>query len=141
MVDSLANAVYNLRGDCDEIPWQVRLFENPQSFLALPGAIDLFGHDCLHILLDRGLSSEDEAYVLGFTMGNDPNTRPGHLAIFKFLSQYFYPAPYNFTEKDLEVFDRGFRRGRGHLVEYLNRYDFATVAMLPALDVKKQLGF
>ena len=37
------------------VPWYVRMLENPASPLALPGAIDLFGHDCLHALLGRGL--------------------------------------------------------------------------------------
>ena len=36
------------------VPWYVRMLENPASPLALPGAIDLFGHDCLHALLGRG---------------------------------------------------------------------------------------
>lgn len=37
----------------EEIPWIVRLLENPQSPLALSGKISLFDHDCLHILLNR----------------------------------------------------------------------------------------
>lgn len=47
------------------------LLENPDSPLPFAGKIDLYRHDCLHLLLERGLSVEDEAFVVGFTMGND----------------------------------------------------------------------
>jgi hypothetical protein len=56
----------------DAVPWYVRLLENPRSPVALPGAIDLFGHDCLHIVLGRGLLAQDEAFVIGYTMGSAP---------------------------------------------------------------------
>jgi hypothetical protein len=47
----------------------VRLFENPDSLVAFPGAVTLERHDCIHILLGRGLLAQDEAFVIGYTMG------------------------------------------------------------------------
>jgi len=47
----------------------VKLFENPSSPIALPGAINLERHDCIHVILGRGLLPQDEAFVIGFYHG------------------------------------------------------------------------
>jgi hypothetical protein len=64
--------------DRADVPWQIWLFENPNSAIALPGAITLFNHECLHVLLDRGFSNNDEAFIIGFTIGNDKQTQWFH---------------------------------------------------------------
>lgn len=87
-----------------QIPWIVRLLENPQSPFALPGKIDLFNHDCLHILLEREFSLQDEAFIIGFCMGNDPQTKPNHVKIFKTVSSYLYPKKYRFKTDDFFLF-------------------------------------
>ncbi len=107
----------------ENIPWIIKLIENPVSPIALPGKISLYNHDCLHILLDRKVSSSDEAFVIGFTMGNDPNTRPWHLKIFKFFSSYLYPHPYKFAPQDFYALDLGFKYGKS-LPARFNRIDF-----------------
>ena len=53
-----------------DIHWFVWLLENPKSPFRLSGAVNLFNHDIIHILLNRGMDVDDEAYVIGFTMGN-----------------------------------------------------------------------
>ena len=68
----------------EEIPWIIRLLENPASIVALPGKITLYNHDCLHILLEKELTLTGEAFVIGFTMGNDLKTNWFHLLIYKF---------------------------------------------------------
>ncbi|MEO1404387.1 MAG: hypothetical protein AAFV72_24485 [Cyanobacteria bacterium J06635_1] len=74
-----ANERLNLN-EPGEIPLIIRLFENPESPIALPGNISLYGHDCLYILFNRGISLADEAFIIGFTMGNDTKTRQLHVA-------------------------------------------------------------
>ena len=78
------------------IPWQIRLLENPSSRFALPGAINLADHDVVHIILGRGLKLQDEAFVIGYTMGNDKRAKEWHRRFFKLAAQRFYPKPYNF---------------------------------------------
>ena len=56
--------------DAVEIPLIIRLFENPSSMIAFPGAISLERHDAMHVLLGRGLMIQDEAFVIGYTMGS-----------------------------------------------------------------------
>ena len=55
----------------DDVPLIIKLTENPKHATArfFGGAVDLFSHDCIHVLLGRGLLVKDEAFVIGYTMG------------------------------------------------------------------------
>lgn len=107
-----------------EIPLLIWLLENPDSPLRLPGNISLLDHDCLHVLLDLGVSAAEEAFILGFTMGSDLATKWLDIFVFKLFSRYLYPRKYQFTSRDLILFDRGFHYGRSRPVKYLNRINF-----------------
>ena len=58
----------------DEVPLIVRLAENPEYHFSglgfFKGRVTLEQHDDIHIILGRGLTLMDEAFVLGFTMGS-----------------------------------------------------------------------
>lgn len=117
----------------EEIPKIVRLIENPKSPIALHGAIDLFGHDCLHVLLGRGLSIKDEAFVVGFTMGSSRKIKPFEVRLFKLISRFLYPKIYRFTNQDLKVYDLGFDAAR-----QMNCFDVFFVDFRKLLQ--KQIG-
>ena len=74
-----------------KLPLSLWLFEDPDSPVALPGAACLDLHDCLHILLNRGYSTADEAFVVGFSMGNDRRCRRWHQRLLALVSHRFYP--------------------------------------------------
>ena len=93
------------------IHWFVWLLENPKSPISLTGAIDLYNHDIIHILLDRGMLNRDEAMVIGFTMGNSETTNSRVRWLFEFCARYLYPISYRFNEYDLLEFERGFAYG------------------------------
>lgn len=102
----------------EKIPWLVRLLENPASPVAFPGKVNLEEHDIIHVLLGRGLSLQDEAFVLGFTMGHDPASfRYGRIGarwcknLFLFLAR-LYPRVYRFDDTERAVFRRAFWEGR-----------------------------
>lgn len=121
---TLEQALHNISVDgAESIPAIVKLLENPSSPLALPGKISLYNHDCLHVLLDKGISSEEEAYVIGFTMGNDPKCNWIHVAVFKFFSQYIYPQKFKFDRSDLQHYDAGFNLGK----KYRNIIQFNSI--------------
>lgn len=107
-----------------KIPFVIWLLENPNSLLALPGKISLRHHDYIHILLGRGVSSKDEAFVIGFTMGNDLNTNKLHLLIYKIFAKFLYLHPYNFSAIDLINFNIGFMYGRRIKVKQINEINF-----------------
>jgi hypothetical protein len=119
---TLAVAYQTLQGDPPAgIPWMVWLLENPASPCALPGNIDLFGHDCMHLLLKKGFTPAHEAYVVGFTMGNDLRTTRLHLALFKVIAFLFYPPMYRLKYAELAILERGFNRGRSTKIKNLNQ--------------------
>jgi hypothetical protein len=121
---TLAVAYESLQGDApSEIPKIVWLLENPASPFALPGSIDLFGHDCVHLLLKKGFTSSNEAYVVGFTMGNDLRTTNLHFAFFKFASLFLYPPKYRLTVAEIAVLEKGFEKGRNTTTKNINQID------------------
>ncbi|MDP6706520.1 MAG: hypothetical protein QF893_09280 [Alphaproteobacteria bacterium] len=105
---TLGEVLATLPGDEPEaIPDVIRKYENPASADALPGAVSLARHDCIHALLGRGLRLQDEAFVIGFTMGAARAINERHLATFEFVSVHDYPKPYNFEPEHLLAFRLG----------------------------------
>lgn len=138
---TLRDAIAAMQGDPPlSIPFLIRLLENPASPVALPGNIDLYGHDCLHILLGRGFSLYDEAFVVGFTMGNDVRTQKLHVDILKFCSARFYPSTYRFNCNHLKAFDLGAAYGQAIKTRNLNQMDFRPYEDQPLDQVRKQFG-
>ena len=139
--ERLGDALAGMKGDSsDAIPFVVRLLENPASPVALPGMIDLYRHDCLHLLLGRGFTLDDEAFVVGFTMGNDLRTNAFHLAIFKVCSLLFYPRPYRFDRSHLTSFDAGVAQGRKARVRNLNQLDFRACEHRLLASLRQWIG-
>jgi hypothetical protein len=94
------------------IPWIVRLFENPEGWLRLHGAVNLADHDKIHVLLGRGLLDQDEAFVLGFTMGCTKEVSRLESWFFKYALSHLYPHPYRIPVRILAAFDLGLEAGR-----------------------------
>jgi hypothetical protein len=123
-----------------KVPFLVWLLENPNSPLGFPGKITLYNHDCLHLLLGRNISSQDEAFVIGFTMGNDLKTCWIHIAIFKIFARFFYPSPYKFSPLDIKVFDLGFTYGRRVKVKQINHINFENYGNETIAALREHLG-
>jgi hypothetical protein len=124
----------------ESVPFAVRLLENPKSSLALPGAVDLFGHDCIHAVLGRGLLPQDEAFVLGFTMGTDPAHRFHHEHLFRFCARWLYRGAYRFSRTDAEVFAFAVRAGRTSGAVSLASVDFRALWHLPLTEVRRRVA-
>jgi hypothetical protein len=95
----------------NQINWFVWLLENPKSPISLTGAIDLYNHDIIHLLLKRDMEVRDEAMVIGFTMGNSETTSSWVRWLFEFCARHLYPEGYRFDEHDLLEFEKGFAYG------------------------------
>ncbi|MBN8531234.1 MAG: hypothetical protein J0L97_05170 [Alphaproteobacteria bacterium] len=106
----------------EEIAFVVRLFENPCSPIAFKGALSLARHDCVHALLGRGLLPQDEAFVIGYTMGTSKTISGFSVWLFKKVTRYIYQKPYNFSDKHLKVYDLGFEEGKKCAVDRI--YDY-----------------
>ena len=138
---TLRDAYQQLGGDVQgDIPFMVRLFENPQSFMAFPGEIDLERHDYLHLLLNRGTSNYDEAFIVGFTMGSDVRTNWFHIICFKLISMFLYPSNYRFSPMHLRSFDLGIWYGRKCKTRNINHLDFTLLMDMKISEIRAKLG-
>lgn len=123
------------------IPWQIKLLENPGSRFALPGAINLHRHDAIHVLLGRGLRNQDEAFVIGFTMGaTKDRLKRLHIKLFELAARYFYPKPYTFTADDLIAYRLGVAKGIESGAENLEHFPFERFLDLTVAELRKRLG-
>lgn len=114
----LADVLATLPGaEQADIHWLVRLIENPRSPLAFPGQISLARHDALHILLGRGLNNQDEAFVIGFTMGSARITKQWHCRLYCWIARHLYPPAYRFKPEHQQVFELGLGQGWKHPVQ------------------------
>ena len=84
--------------NADDVPEIIKKYENPESPDALPGAIHLNRHDCIHVLLGRGLHVQDEAFIIGVTMGAASDITQEHIDTFIRVSTQDYPKHWRFEE-------------------------------------------
>ncbi len=137
----LQSAYQTLQGDpSSKIPFFVWLLENPDSMFALPGNIDLYGHDCLHLLLKQGFTASNEAYVVGFAMGNDIRTNIIHIFIFRFAAQFLYPSLYRLSPGDFSMFRQGFELGKKMRIKNLNRILCQEWRTKTLQDIREEVG-
>ena len=122
------------------IPWIVRLFENPAGWLRLHGAIHLEDHDMVHVLLGRGLLDQDEAFVIGFTMGSTKAVSWVERAWFRFVVSHLYPEPYRISRTMLAAYDLGLEAGRQLPVKDLHRVLREDMLDRPLGAVRQELG-
>ena len=122
------------------IPWIVRLFENPRGWLRLHGAVDLANHDMIHVLLGRGLLGQDEAFVIGFTMGSTKAVSSLERWFFKIVVASVYPAPYRIPWRILAAYDLGLEAGRTLGARDVHRAVGAALLDRPLGDLRRHLG-
>jgi hypothetical protein len=122
------------------IPWYVKLWENPRSPLALAGAVDLFGHDCIHILLGRGLLQQDEAFVIGFTMGASGSCSRFQQALLGSAARHLYRQPYRFNRLERDVFDFSVVAGRTSGALPLHAIDYRVWLERPLGQLRRALN-
>lgn len=125
-----------------EIAWHVKMFENPTSPISFTGSIDLAPHDCIHILLGRGLLNQDEAFVIGYTMGTNKEISRWQIWAFKKIARYFYPYPYKFRKGDEVAYNLGIGRGLASRVNNIQDIPLFTSQYLdlPIKLTRKALG-
>ncbi|WTX00780.1 hypothetical protein OG216_45895 (plasmid) [Streptomycetaceae bacterium NBC_01309] len=122
------------------IPWPVRLAENPASPIALPGAVDLFGHDCIHIVLGRGALPQDEAFIVGTTMGASGRLRGWQQSLFTAWARATYRGPFRWTAADRQIFELAVRFGRTSGMHPLHSVNWHAMLDVPLGEIRRSLG-
>lgn len=123
--DTLNSVLDTLPGsDSVNISWKVKIIENPRSPLSLPGCICLESHDCIHVLLGRGLLNQDEAFVIGYTMGNAIKLKNWQISMYKYYASHIFPKIYRFGERELIAFDMGIVYGKTRRTKNIHKINF-----------------
>lgn len=123
-----------------KIPWIVKLFENPDSWIRFRGAVDLEDHDVMHVLLGRGLQDQDEAFVLGFAMGTAKRVSRWQYWVFKFVLARLYPEPYRIPKFLQPAFDLGVKCGQATGSKNLYRQPLKQLRSLTLREARQQAG-
>ena len=129
--------------DASDVPDIIRKYENPASPDALPGAIELARHDCIHVLLGRGLHVQDEAFIIGATMGAASDITEEAVDTFVRVSTTEYPPHWRFAPEHIA----SFRLGVGFAVDNLNNRDLHLTPLeaepwqsMPVAAARAELG-
>jgi hypothetical protein len=126
-----------------EVPLIIRLTENPRykTSKIFTGAVSLFAHDCIHVLLGRGLLLKDEAFVIGYTMGSAKKMSRWRRNLFMIVSKHLYPEGYRFGEEERYVFYSGIMAGNRCPVD-LSLIDFSSPEYQDCTvgQVRKKIG-
>ena len=124
----------------EDVPFIIRLIENPKYDIGLFGGTTTLGaHDCIHILLGRGLLLKDEAFVIGYTMGTTKKMKRWRRNLFLFFTKYLYPEGYKFKEEERFVFNMGVMAG--NLCETdLSSVDFKVFKNNTLFSIHKKLN-
>ena len=124
----------------DDVPLIIKLLENPKYDIGLfAGYVNLFTHDCVHILLGRGLAVKDEAFVIGYTMGSTKRMMRWRRNLFMFCAKYLYPEGYKFREDERFVFNAGVALG-SKCPSDISKMDFKYYLDSSIKNVRELLG-
>ena len=127
-----------------DIPFMVQLVENPRydipGFDLFHGAVDIKTHDCIHILLGRGLLPKDEAFAIGFTMGSTNKVGTLEETLYALISKYFYPKVYRFNDEAIRIFRDAVRLGYISDCLPLNRVKFDDYLDWPLGKIRREVG-
>jgi len=113
------------------LPLMLRLQVDPDlSFLGqlvFKAGIDRTQHDCIHILLGRGLESLDQAFVLGFTIGcSNKGSIPEHKLNAE-LGRHFMRQQRSLLDESQEaVFKEGIKLAYLSFCAPLEKFDFTA---------------
>ena len=137
------NSADHMAADQADVPLIIRLVENPgfdiPEITIFNGAVDLHSHDCIHVLLGRGLLPHDEAFTIGFTMGSSNRVTTAEMKLYELAAKHLYPGPYKFDDDDIQVFKDGVHLGYVSDCIPLDKINYQEVLELTIGEAREQL--
>ena len=128
----------------EDIPLMVQLVENPRfdipGFDIFHGAVDIRTHDCIHIILGRGLLPKDEAFVIGFTMGSTNKVTTLEENLYAMVSKYLYPKVYQFDAEAIHIFKDAVKLGFISDCQPLDQIDYEKYLDWKLRDVRRDIS-
>ena len=126
--------------ESEDVPLIIKLVENPKYDVGLfAGNVSLHNHDCIHLLLGRGLRVKDEAFVIGYTMGSTKKMPRWRRNLYMFCAKYLFPKGCKFGEEERFVFNMGVKAGSLCSAD-LSQVDFKKLKNKKLKTVRQILG-
>lgn len=126
-----------------EIPLMVQFFENPRfknyRGNLFKGSTTLKQHDILHILLNKDMSMQGEAYTIGFSMGSTKKNSKIEIWLFLTIIKYFYPKQFRFGKNDVEIFKKGFIDGSQVNIQNIEILNYEKLFFMNLYEAREQL--
>jgi hypothetical protein len=127
-----------------ELPLMLRLQRDPDlSFLGqmvFRAGLNQQQHDCIHILLGRGLLPMDQAFVLGFTIGcSKKGSMPEH-KLHGEVGRHFYKRIPLLAEAEGAVFKEGIKLAYMSFCAPLENFDFTPWLDLSLRQLREAAG-
>jgi hypothetical protein len=143
-LEAVFNQVMTFGNSQVEVPFIVRLVENPRYQLRryplFHGAVSLRQHDFIHIILGRGYTLADEAFVIGFTMGTTDKVSTTEAWLYCQAACHLYPKAYRFKPDHARIFRDAVAAGYISACLPLDVFDFEEVRHLPLREIRRRLG-
>ena len=122
-----------------EVPLIIKLVENHKYDIGLfAGNVSLHNHDCIHLLLGRGLRLKDEAFVIGYTMGSTKKMWRWRRNLYMFCAKYLFPQEYRFGEEERFIFNMGVKAGSVCTTD-LSEVDFTKIKNKKLKKIREEL--
>jgi hypothetical protein len=127
-----------------EMPLMLRLQRDPVlSFLGqlvFRAGLDQHQHDCIHVLLGRGLLAMDQAFALGFTLGSSKKGSMPEHKLHGEVGRHFYKNTALFGETESVVFKDGIKLAYLSFCAPLDRFNFKPWHNHPLRQVREAIG-
>lgn len=127
-----------------QVPLMLRLQRDPDlSFLGqlvFKAGLDQHQHDCIHILLGRGLLPMDQAFAMGFTLGS---SKKGSLPEHKLraeIGRHFNKNVPLFSESENAVFKDGIKLSYLSFCAPLETFDFTPWHDRTLRELRQAIG-
>ncbi|MEJ2391618.1 MAG: hypothetical protein P8019_09505 [Gammaproteobacteria bacterium] len=142
---TLADALASLPAqERRELPLMLRMQRDPElsflSKLAFRAGIDQRQHDCIHILLGRGLLPMDQAFVLGFTIASSKKGSLPEHRLNAEIGRHQARCDSLFSDSERSVFREGIKLAYMSFCAPLDGFDFQPWQNQSLRELREAVG-
>ena len=122
------------------LQWANQLIHSQAATNVLHAEFNQHQHDCIQIVLGRGLLSTDEAFGFGFTLGSVCKGTMTEQVLHAYISRYLQAMLSSMNEQDQAVFREGVKMAFISACMALDRFDFTDWFEQPLRVVRDAVG-
>lgn len=127
-----------------ESPLMLQIAQNRKfqlaGFALIPETMEQHQHDCIHVLLGRGLLIADEAFTTGFTVASSKKITMTEEKLHAFLSRYLYPELRQLDEHAASIFRDAVKLAYISGCAPLDQFDYDAWLDQPVGKIREVVG-